>query len=182
MTVLKVMNNNLTDFEQVMNYGFVKDLMAKTSDLDTLTRFVFNPDNKIVGKTLQKIMYGFDETPNPQGVVFENRLKQLFINHLINDPSLTGKRLKDWIAKDPDTLKYYLGDGAEEKIKQLQQIANYKDLMDNSIFVQALEKQGTDFEIITEAIKQANKNKIGTDKILLIKVEISLFNLLEQVL
>ena len=166
MSVIKIMNNNLTDFEQVMNYGFVKDLMSKTSDLDTLTRFIFNPDNKIAGKTLQKLMYGFDETPNPQGVVFENRIKQLFINHLINDPSLTGKRLKDWIAKDSDTLKYYLGDGAEEKIKQLQKIANYKDLMDNSIFVQALEKQGTDFEIITEAIKQANKNKIGTDKVL----------------
>ena len=166
LSTLKLINNNLNDFETVMNYGFVKELLTKRNTLDDLTSVVFDPDQGIKGAVISKLIRGFDEEPTKTAQLFEANLKNLFVQHLIRDPSLLGDRLKNWIAKDPDTLKYYLGEGAEEKINQLKQIAQFKDLMNNDIFITALNKQGTDFEIINEAIKVANSKKIGTDKAL----------------
>tara|TARA_S200002703_G_scaffold88975_1_gene76849 strand:- start:602 stop:3610 length:3009 start_codon:yes stop_codon:yes gene_type:complete len=163
---LKLINNNLNDFESVMNYGFVKKLMQKTESIDDLTEMIFNPDQGIKGVVLQKLIRGFDEEPSKDAILFETNLKNLFVQHLIKDPSVLGDRLKGWLAKDPDTLKYYLGEGAEEKINQLKQISQFEQLMNNNIFTDALNKQGTDFEIIQAAIKEANSKKIGTDKVL----------------
>jgi len=131
---------------------FAEALSKGDMDIGGIVAQYIQPGNFNMN-ALQQMMKSFDEVVPAGAEMTTDMIRDLWLRELLFDPSTTGQKINQWIRKDPEGLKFLLGN--RNTVDDLIEVAKDADKLKNSLFYQAKELDGNAYEVVKSTINKA---------------------------